>query len=353
MTPLLRLFLLTIPLLLVGCCSSCCYYASAGAEEFVIDSYKIREGKFAILEMEGICSCSLDPWLLQEYPDAITEGDVLEIALYHPTRSDLIEAVAKIGHSVGYGVVDGEVRLPDSEPVAVVGLNLQQAREALETQYRQQINDVEIFVRYKDRKIRKIELLGMVGLPTLPADGKIRLFEVLSRAQVSDCANFFRSYLIRDGCPLPVDMNRLVRDGDMSQNVVMKGGDKVYIASPGESRVMVMGEVGMPKTLPVPQGYISLREAIVSAGGIPYTGNKSCIQVIRGSILCPKIYTLNWHHIIHLPNDSLLLMPGDTVYVAAKPITDWNRFISQLLPTFAGAQTIYSSSVLVGGVCIP
>jgi polysaccharide export outer membrane protein len=33
-------------------------------------------------------------------------------------------------------------------------------------------------------------------------------------------------------------------------------------------------------------------------------------------------------------------MPGDIVYVAAKPITEWNRFISQLLPLFGGFDLI-------------
>jgi polysaccharide export outer membrane protein len=31
-------------------------------------------------------------------------------------------------------------------------------------------------------------------------------------------------------------------------------------------------------------------------------------------------------------------MPGDIVYVASKPITEWNRFISQLLPSFTGLE---------------
>jgi polysaccharide export outer membrane protein len=86
---------------------------------------------------------------------------------------------------------------------------------------------------------------------------------------------------------------------------------------------------------------MSLREALVSAGGIPFTGDKRHIQVIRGNLQCPKIYVLSWEHIVHLPNDSLLLMPGDTVYISEKPITQWNRFIEQLLPSFQGLFTGY------------
>ena len=84
--------------------------------------------------------------------------------------------------------------------------------------------------------------------------------------------------------------------------------------------------------------FLSLREALTRAGGIPYTGDKRFIQVVRGNILRPKIYTLNWQHVMRLPTSSLLLMPGDIVYVAATPITEWNRFITQIFPTLTGIE---------------
>jgi len=34
-------------------------------------------------------------------------------------------------------------------------------------------------------------------------------------------------------------------------------------------------------------------------------------------------------------------MPGDTVYVSEKPITTWNRFIDQLLPSVSGIEAGY------------
>ena len=129
----------------------------------------------------------------------------------------------------------------------------------------------------------------------------------------------------------------------MSQNIVMQGGDKIYIAEPSAASLMVMGEVGRERTIALPNGFMSLRQALAESGGIPFTGDKSYIQIIRGSIARPKIYTVSWEHVIHLPNDSLLLMPGDIVYVAAKPITEWNRFISQLLPSFTGFDVMFKA----------
>ena len=313
-----------------------------GADEFVLDSYKIREGKISILEMEGKPFEELDPAYLEEYQDKIYDDDVLQIALYHPKRKDIVEAVHQIGHQVGYRVVKGEIILPDVPPVQVGNLTLEEARVKIQAHYQKHIQDTEVFVAYRDRMVKRVELAGLVAVSSVPVDGKVRLFDVLSRARIPPDANLFKSYLIRNNSLVPVDMNRLLKQGDMEQNVVMQGGDKIYIAEPSAASLMVMGEVGRERVINLPAGFMPLRQALAEAGGIPFTGDKSYIQVIRGSITKPKIYTLNWEHVIHLPNDSLLLIPGDIVYVAAKPITEWNRFVSQIVPSFAGYNSVGS-----------
>lgn len=340
---IMRYILALLSLLLFSACSRTCYdYAIMGADEFVLDSYKIRQGKLAILEFEGKEVGGLPCEAMYEYKDVISEDDILNIAIYHPKRKDLMESFQFINESVGgFRVYEGKVDLPDISPVVVAGLSLDEARRVLQNEFRKHMQDVEVFVTYFDRLKRKVELTGMVGTPTVLVDGKMRLYEVIAKAQIPPTANLFMSYVIRDGCPLPIDIHRLINQGDMSQNIVMRGGDKIFIANPADSTVMLMGEVRSPRAVNLPYGFISLREALVSAGGIPFTGDGRHIQVIRGNLQCPKIYVLSWEHIVHLPNDSLLLMPGDTVYVSEKPITQWNRFIEQLLPSFQGFSTGY------------
>lgn len=333
MKPIFLSLSLVLAALFSGCARCGYNYCMEGAPEFVMDSYRIKQGKFSILEMEGNLYPPLPCEYLMEYEDRIDEDDVLAITLLHLTRDDLVASVCDVGCSIGYRVVDGRIRLPGQRPLCVRGLTLDEARAAIQRQYDGEIASTEIFIEYSERRHSNVELIGEVCLPNVPVNGRTRLFEVLSLAGVGTGANLFRSYVVREGVPLPVDLYRLVHDGDMSQNIVMRPKDKIYIANPMESKVMVMGEVGLPSVIPVPYGSITLREAITAAGGIPYTGDKGCIQVIRGDVLCPKIYRLSWNHIAYLPNDSLLLMPGDTVYISEKPITAWNRFIEQLLPS--------------------
>jgi polysaccharide biosynthesis/export protein len=317
-----------------GCTPSCGYkYCIEGAQEFVLDSYQISQGKFSILEFEGECIDCLPPLYLAEYEDLIDEDDVLKIALFHPTRIDLVNAVCSVGQSVGYRVVNGAIFLPMLGAVPVMGLTLNEARAKIHVLYNQEITNVDVFIEYAARLHSKVELTGAVKVPEIPVNGRIRLYEVLSLAGVPPDANFFKSYVVREGELLPVDLYKLMVEGDMSQNIVMCPKDKIFIADPMASTVVVMGEVGLSTVIPVPNGTISLREAIAAAGGIPFTGDKRAIQVIRGSIVNPKIYCLSWNHITYLPNESLLLMPGDTVYISETPITKWNRFIEQLLPS--------------------
>lgn len=337
------LFLLLLTLL-SSCSRNCCNYNVVGPDEFVIDSYRIRQGKMSILEMTGEEIPPLPHDAMLEYRDVIVEDDVLNIVLYHPSRREIQEAFDFINHAVGgFRVVEGKVDLPDIPPVEVEGLTLMEAQQKIQIEIRQHYSDAEVFISYHDRLSRKVDLAGNVAVPVMPADGKTRLYEMIAKANINPRANLFMSYVLRDGQPLPVDLYKLMNEGDMSQNIVMKGGDKIFIANPDDAVVMVMGEVNRPSAIEVPYGYITLPEAIVRAGGIPFTGNRRCIQIIRGDLTCPKIYVISWDHIIHLPNRSMLLMPGDTVYVSEKPITQWNRFISQLTPSLVGTRDVFTT----------
>ena len=223
-----------------------------GADEFVLDSYKIREGKLSILEMEGVSCGEFDEALLEEYEDRIGEDDVLDIILYNPKRKDVASAIHTIGAAGGYRVIKGEICLPDSPPMRVEGLTLEEARLKIQAYYNRQIADTQVFVKYQERIVRKVELMGLTGTSSIPVNGKLRLFDLLSMARIPVDANLFKSYVLRGGHPLPIDMTRLIKNGDMSQNIVMRGGDKVYIAEASASTLMVMGEVGRDRTIALP-----------------------------------------------------------------------------------------------------
>ncbi len=185
-----------------------------------------------------------------------------------------------------------------------------------------------------------VYLIGSVEKPEITLKKSMTLFDVLAEAKIPTNANLFKSYIARRGKILPIDFYRLLCRGDMSQNIEVEKGDKIYIADPYAATILVMGEVVSPRVIPAIHGFLPLREAIAKAKGIAYTGDLSYIQVIRGGVAQPKIYLLSWEHILRLPNTSLLLIPGDIVYVASTPITEWNRFFSQLIPNLFGGEVV-------------
>lgn len=325
-------------------CTRPCYdYNVVGADEFVTDSYQIKQGKAAILEMMGLDPGVMPPDALKEYRDVIEEGDVFNIALFHPTRADLREAFEYINTTMeGFHVREGMIDLPDIPSIYVIGLTKKDAQDKINEELQKHYANAEIFISFKDREKQKVKLAGLVEQKSILVNGKMRLFDVLTQANYNPNANLFLSYVMRDGQFLAVDIYKLMNEGDMCQNIVMKGGDKIYIANPKDAPVLVMGEVEVPIAVPVPYGFISLPEALVAARGIPFTGDRQNIQIIRGDLTCPKIYVVCWDHVINLPNSSMLLMPGDTVFISEKPITKWNRFISQLTPTAGGVLTGYA-----------
>lgn len=336
-----RILFLFVAVALCGCNGPYRGENVVGADEFVMDSHQIAMGKFSILDLQGKNTHShLPNEYLEEQCDAIHEDDVLGIMVHHPSKSALPGSIERISKGRGYPVVNGAITLPELGMVSVAGLTLEEAARKIQDEYMGSLADVEVFLSYSQRRWERVELAGLVQAAAIPTDGKLRLWDVLAQAKVSPEANLFASYVIRDNTFVPVDLTRLLIQGDMSQNIVMRGGDKVYIADPATTHLLVMGEVRQPRSLPLPRGTISLRDALAAAGGIPYTGDRRYIQVIRGGIVNPKIYTLNWKHIVALPNESLLCMPGDIVYVATTPLADWSRFVMQLLPTYTAIESL-------------
>lgn len=101
-------------------------------------------------------------------------------------------------------------------------------------------------------------------------------------------------------------------------------------------KVYVLGEVMKPGFLPINDEQLTIADALaLSGGGINLeTANPTFIYVIRGDYTQPMIFWLN----AKTPDRMLLaerfsLQPKDILYVSTAPLTRWNRFLSQLLPS--------------------
>lgn len=332
------MYFLSICILLflaTGCQSPVYEHTILSIEEFVIDSQQITQNK-----MFGYDYQEPKIYFLNQQPEeeTIKNNDELFITLYCPQRPDRMDAFETIQKRINFRVCDGKICLPYLFPIEVEGLTLDETCQKIQNAYCEQVPETRVFVNFKKWQAGQVQIIG--GRKTMvPISKRTRLSQVWAKAQPFPHTNLFKSYVMRRGKQLPVDLHKLILEGDESQNIVMQGGDQIFIANIKDASIMVTGEVGYPIVIPVPYGSIPLREALALAGGIPFTGNKNCIHVIRGGLPRPKIYLLIWNKILQFPNQSLMLKSGDVIVVSEKPITQWNHFISQLQPNTTCLQT--------------
>lgn len=323
--------------------TSCAYRNSSkmdGIEDFVLASNQINEGKTAILKMQGKKVEKFDENLLEEKKELVQKDDILNIEIYHPKREDLISSIKTISTQNGFIVREKKIFLPHLGYIKVENLTLNDTREKIQKRYQDEIEGIEVFVSFKEKKTNIVEVAGLVNT-RITIDAKTRLFDVLIKASLPPMANLFKSYVLRGSSFLPVDFYRLMKEGDMSQNIYMENKDKIYIADGFSSKVYVLGEVHKQGAINILDGKMSLKDAIAEAGGVSCIADKSFIQIFRANVQDPKIFLLNWKHIIELPSGSLNLIEGDIVLVGATIISDWNKFVTQILPSISLFDSAY------------
>jgi protein involved in polysaccharide export with SLBB domain len=113
----------------------------------------------------------------------------------------------------------------------------------------------------------------------------------------------------------------------------------VTVTKYNSRKILVLGEVGKPGLVLNPGPSLSLAEAIAQAGGMNgITASGSHVYIIRGALAVPKVARVSLDTAVSMfQAQHIWLKSRDVVFVDSRAITDWNRFISQLLPTVGSA----------------
>lgn len=113
----------------------------------------------------------------------------------------------------------------------------------------------------------------------------------------------------------------------------------VRVASFRSKEIQVLGEVGYLKTIALTDKPFSLLDALNTAGGTnTMSANTANILVIRGTLAQLTVYRLDAKSPqMMMAAQKFYMKNNDIIYVPPIPITNWNRFMSQLLPTFGAA----------------
>jgi protein involved in polysaccharide export with SLBB domain len=129
-----------------------------------------------------------------------------------------------------------------------------------------------------------------------------------------------------------VNLQRLLKNGDLSQNIYLQPDDFVYLQSPRSESIYVLGAVVLPNAVPYREG-ISLATAMAYAGGPAPYASMSQIAIIRGSLSQPSIATVNFRRISDGELADIELEPGDLVYVPRTTFYVLEVFLNTALDT--------------------
>jgi len=295
-------------------------------------------------ELAGASRESLEMPPLPEEPGPylVGPGDILLVRdLNHP---DLFSgSLAPTPEAGRFNVSDdGGLSLPMVGEVEAEGKTLTELREDVQAAFLHYVRNPNISLTVSEYRSQRVYVLGQVGAPgAYPYDGRITVLDALGAAQgLTEKSDLTGSYLVRGGEVLPVDFYGLLRKGEMSGNIKLAGGDLLYIADTSDRKVYVLGEVKNPGVFPMGSEPLRLIDAISMAGGLDLvTAKKGEIYLVRGGYADPDVYRLNLSDVMSLTGTETFLEPGDRIYAAATGLTNWNRFMVQLLPFLQGGES--------------
>jgi polysaccharide biosynthesis/export protein len=176
-----------------------------------------------------------------------------------------------------------------------------------------------------------------------PITGPMTLLEAISLAggaarsgtagSTEEQADWRHSFVERNGQFLAVDFQKLLQEGDMSQNIYLQPDDFLYLPSTLFHEVFVLGAVRAPRTVPYSER-LTIVSAIMAAYGTTEGAYLSHVAVVRGSLSEPKVAVIDYKAIITGKEPDIHLEPHDIVYVPTQPFAGLKSYAKIILSTF-------------------
>jgi polysaccharide export outer membrane protein len=204
------------------------------------------------------------------------EGDLLRISVFEAKELDTTVRVSS----------RGLVTLPLIETVDVKGLTAIEAEEKIEALYQKQyIKNPHVSIFVEEHISQRITLVGQFKNPgTYDYPTKQRLLDAIALggglSKKAGQMVQIRKSRRTQGPPdvVMVDLDQLIRKGNVQQNIEINGGDVLFIPEAGV--FFVDGAVKRPGAYAIKHQTV-IQEALVEAGGIEPWAVKDKIKLLR------------------------------------------------------------------------
>ena len=296
----------------------------------------------------------------------IGPGDVINIVVWnHPelvlapagaTLTTDASGLASVGNGFNFSP-EGLIQFPLLGTFKIAGLTESAAREELTRRLSRFIKNPQITLRIQAYRAGRIYVDGEVRTPRLQAinDIPMTLPEALNRAGgLTPAADRATVSVTRNGVTSEVNLPQLTTLGVNPSRIMLAAGDLVRVFSRDDTKVYVLGEVTIPRALPLRNGSLTLNEALGESGGVsPISGDPRQIYVVRSrsgdgatdanvnadvsvtaTPATPEIYHLDASSpAAYALAEGFELKSRDVVFVDPVPLVLWNRVISLVLPS--------------------
>ena len=195
---------------------------------------------------------------------------------------------------------------------------------------------------YVPAQLGKIDVVGQVHQPgVIPYRDNLTIFDAISDSggYNDGTADLTQATLIHDGKTIPINLDPMLRHGDMSANITLAPGDQISIPEVAYHTV-VFGDVARQGSFIYKPGY-RIQDALTSVGGPTREADLSKINLIRTDPMhhTQRMVRVNFNDfLLHGKEDgNPVIQPGDALYIPDKHHTTSLQEIFSGLAGFGSA----------------
>ena len=161
-------------------------------------------------------------------------------------------------------------------------------------------------------------------------------------------ADYARSFVLRNGKRLPVDFERLLKGGDLTQNIFLEPDDFIFVRPVELANIYLLGAVGGSQIFPYRRD-LTVSDLLISAGGTIKYAQNGRVVIVRGGLTNPKIAMVDYYAIVTGKQVNVRLEPGDIVYVPFTPFRRLAQLVEEVVDQFVRTVAVNEATFIVTG----
>lgn len=178
----------------------------------------------------------------------------------------------------------GKIALPLVGEMQAAGLTAAELTQRLTAEYAKSVKSPVVTVSLREVNSYRFYFVGRVAKPGMyMSRSEVTLLQAISIAGgILEGADLAQAYVARGKERVPVDFVRLMRRGDLTQNITINPDDTIVLPDNPQHVIYVMGEVRQPGMLPfVKERGWTVTKAVAAVGGFSQYAARSRSYLIR------------------------------------------------------------------------